>query len=335
MLLVGWGAKHKPLGLTPPRDCSRCGRRDHWAILETKKQVRLYFVPVAQWNKEIIIQCLICPNHKSVTHQEAARLQREGEKSLSSGIIRVAAAVLKLAASIEGRNSEEWNLAISLLSQLSEGVISLSEAENLLHTVDKTDIIPDYLDEEQKNVLLLLAVQVAFADGIISDSEELTLKEVAVKLNLDPSLVEYFLDSIHHQNGSSQTNTAYQEACETLGVTTNDSITEIRNKYKRLMMQNHPDRAEPEMREAATRKTAEINNAYDIVIGRVSKSNTKGQKAEKRSSEPKTTRTASSQRSSGNDNEAAATTESKRCTACRSTITPAAKFCGNCGLRLS
>ena len=93
MLLVGWGAKHKPLGLTPPRDCSRCGRRDHWAILETKKQVRLYFVPIAQWNKEIIIQCLICPNHKSVTHQEAARLQREGEKSLSSGIIRVAAAV--------------------------------------------------------------------------------------------------------------------------------------------------------------------------------------------------------------------------------------------------
>ena len=157
---------------------------------------------------------------------------------------------------------------------------------------------------------MLLAVQDAFADGIISDSEELTLKEVAVKLNLDPSLVEYFLDSIHHQNGSSQTNTAYQEACETLGVTTNDSITEIRNKYKRLMMQNHPDRAEPEMREAATRKTAEINNAYDIVIGRVSKSNTKGQK-QKKKQRTKTTRTASSQRSSGNDNEAAATTESK------------------------
>ena len=80
VIAYGWGTKPTPLGITKPRDCSRCGNYGPWLVLQTKKQFKLYWVRVAQWNKKHIVQCSICPNAIEVSDTEARRLIDEGEK---------------------------------------------------------------------------------------------------------------------------------------------------------------------------------------------------------------------------------------------------------------
>lgn len=320
MILVGWGTKHKALGLTAPKTCSRCGRRDHWAVLETKKQAKLYFVPVAQWKKRIIIQCLICPNYEEVSQQKSVQLIDEGERSYGLGLIRVAAAVLKVIANIEGRNSPEWERAQRLLIELSEGAMTVSQAQELLIEVGIEDIGQIDLDEEQAHVLLVLAIQVAISDGHINERETKTLNLVAERLGLHHEIVALLISYVMGEDNENKEKD-FQRACETLGVTADTPIPEIRNRYKRLMKEHHPDRASSDRREEATRRSAEINHAYDLLIGR-------SQASSAFSSSSGTQHQRESRKQS-------TTTKPKPnlCQKCTQEVDPNAKFCGSCGIR--
>ena len=56
---------------------------------------------------------------------------------------------------------------------------------------------------------------------------------------------------------------------EVLGIASGASIDEIRQAYKRLISQYHPDKVDslgPDLKALATRKTAEINTAYKAAL---------------------------------------------------------------------
>ena len=97
-------------------------------------------------------------------------------------------------------------------------------------------------------------------------------------------------------------------------------IAEIRSAYKRMMLQHHPDRVPPEQREAATRKAAEINDAYDLLIGRGTKSGM-GSSESSREPPPNRPQTPKQQRP-------------PICENCQRRHAENARFCGHCGVKL-
>ena len=58
---------------------------------------------------------------------------------------------------------------------------------------------------------------------------------------------------------------AYETARVVLGVQPGASAEEIKSAHRRLVQQHHPDLADPDLKAAATDKTATINAAYDLL----------------------------------------------------------------------
>ena len=56
-------------------------------------------------------------------------------------------------------------------------------------------------------------------------------------------------------------------ALQTLGLSDAATTADIREAYLALVRQHHPDLASPDDRADATAKTAEINAAYDYLLG--------------------------------------------------------------------
>lgn len=60
MLIVGWGGNTKVLGETIPIKCPNCGNEKFWQVVETSRNVKLYFIRVAKWDKQYFHICPIC-----------------------------------------------------------------------------------------------------------------------------------------------------------------------------------------------------------------------------------------------------------------------------------
>ena len=166
-LIGGWGTKATPLGITDIRTCERCNSRGPWLVYKSKKQIKLYWIPVAQWNKKYGVECSVCPNAFEVTEQEANRLIAEGEKSGEDRFLKALAAILKSTAKVGGMQSKEWASAVTALVDMSDGRVSRAQAERLLQDARQTDVDPSLFEEQDRLVLLYKALEVAIADGAL------------------------------------------------------------------------------------------------------------------------------------------------------------------------
>jgi DnaJ like chaperone protein len=111
---------------------------------------------------------------------------------------------------------------------------------------------------------LRIAIDIATADGTISTDEETALINLGKNLGFDETLIKSLIQRL--RGGSTDNEVA--EARKVLRVTPEATIGEIRSAYKKLMLKHHPDRVEAKEREEATRISADINAAYDLLIGR-------------------------------------------------------------------
>ncbi len=267
VLIYGWGSKAKPLGLTPARDCLRCSNYGPRLVYETKKRFKLYGIPVAQWNKKYIIECAICPDTEVVSGAEAARLIAEGERSHRKDLLKAVAAVLKAGAAVGGPGSAEWAYATSYLSAFAEeDSLSASQVDQLLQDARLEDINNRLLDEEQRLVILRLAVEVALADGELQSAELKSVEALADRLGVDRRILEALISLL--TGGQFSRSSDRQSACEILGVAVDASVADIRVAYRRLIVIHHPDSAAPGDRDNATQKAAQINAAYDYLLGK-------------------------------------------------------------------
>ena len=109
--------------------------------------------------------------------------------------------------------------------------------------------------------LLNLLVIIAEADGKITNLEKIYLKEV--------SNIFGFSDQDFERICSSKLN-KYLDPYQTLGVSKDTPIKEIKNKWKTLAMKHHPDRLiaqgiPQDIIENNTYRLKEINNAWDFI----------------------------------------------------------------------
>lgn len=138
----------------------------------------------------------------------------------------------------------------------------------------------------RKDLLLLfleIQIQVAFADGGLDSDEREALHKIANGLGYSAKELDQLLEMIiagasfhqqgRHGAGSSIKQQAQQleNAYKVLGVTSENSASEVKKSYRKLMSQHHPDKLvakglPPEMMETAKQKAQDIQAAYELIV---------------------------------------------------------------------
>jgi len=113
-------------------------------------------------------------------------------------------------------------------------------------------------------------IQLAFVDGEVSSGEDKVLKTIAEALEFDPKIYHDIFDKFESMMQNVQPKASIEDAYALLGVNASDDMNTIKNVYRKLVRQYHPDiiasqgKSEAYMEEA-TAKTQELNQAYEMI----------------------------------------------------------------------
>ena len=204
-------------------------------------------------------------------------------------------------AKADGRvNEEEIQLATALMNQMRLTAEQRKQAVDLFHRGKNGESLEHVLRQFRQTasssliqMFLELQLQSAWADGQISEKELHVLHQVCQSLG-----VKRFTFEVLHQRyqaqrafysqysrrsgaygqgsynqGGSRPSTAdeLKQAYATLGVGSSASDREVKQAWRKLMSEHHPDKLVskglPEaMMEVAKQKTQEIQAAYDLIV---------------------------------------------------------------------
>jgi DnaJ like chaperone protein len=122
----------------------------------------------------------------------------------------------------------------------------------------------------QQEQFMGFLIQLAFADGEVSKSEEDILATIAEALAFDPNKYHALFDRFEQMMQNAQPKATLEDAYKILGVSQDADMSTIKKAYRKLVRQYHPDiiksqgKGEEYLKEA-TAKTQEINQAYEMI----------------------------------------------------------------------
>lgn len=130
-----------------------------------------------------------------------------------------------------------------------------------------------------KLAFIEIQLQIALADGEVSDAEQQIISQICSYLGLTQYEIDALVARVQaqqsfHQHGGWQPGAdpaaMLNEAYGVLGVTEQASDAEVKKAYRRLMNQHHPDKLvakglPEDMMEMAKEKSQEIQAAYDQI----------------------------------------------------------------------
>jgi DnaJ-domain-containing protein 1/arsenate reductase-like glutaredoxin family protein len=245
----------------------------------------------------------------------SVKVGEDGMPNAQRELLKTCASILKSIAEVEGTSSTEWQNARAALVALSDDLLTEQAAELMLQEARPLrGTVRNKFDQEQRLVLLGIAIEIAASDGSISADEETAIFVLGSNLGLDEAVIRSLLSQL--SGGGTESNNS--AARKILGVSSDATVAEIRSAYKKLMLKNHPDRVRPQEREEATRISAEINAAYDLLLGRSQTGRPQSNPPKpKTSPKPKTP----------------PKPKKMVCAACQKRLSSNAKFCGFCGTK--
>lgn len=77
-LIVTVSDKRRPLAHGVRHRCSVCAMETPHHLVEVRRQLALFFIPVWRWNRRPILVCNVCGNAESISPEEAEKLSRGG-----------------------------------------------------------------------------------------------------------------------------------------------------------------------------------------------------------------------------------------------------------------
>lgn len=135
-------------------------------------------------------------------------------------------------------------------------------AQDLAHTIRR--------DRSKQQQFMGFLIQLAFADGEVSEGEDEVLQTIAAAFNFEPDAYHAIFDQFEKMVHNAHPKASISDAYILLGVNANDDMSVIKKAYRKLVRQYHPDiiksqgKSEAYMQEA-TQKTQEINQAYEMI----------------------------------------------------------------------
>lgn len=135
-------------------------------------------------------------------------------------------------------------------------------AQDLGHTIRR--------DKAKQQQFMGFLIQLAFADGEVSEEEDEILQTIAQAFNFDPNAYHAIFDQFEKMVHNVHPKANIADAYKLLGVSENDDMSTIKKAYRKLVREYHPDiiksqgKSEAYMQEA-TEKTQEINQAYEMI----------------------------------------------------------------------
>ena len=198
------------------------------------------------------------------------RLSPSSPSSASDGddkVARCLAAALKHVSQLEGVSSAGWDHARSVMVAFSQSTISAGGADWLLRNANYSELDPSHLSEHQRRLILRSVVEVAAADNKVTNDEHGALNQITQLMwgctpNDAQTILAPLLDVIY-----SRTDPDKADALTVLGLVSDADAAQIRTAHRQLIQRHHPDLAEPDARTSANRRSAEINAAYDYLLG--------------------------------------------------------------------
>ncbi|WP_151901100.1 MULTISPECIES: TerB family tellurite resistance protein [Sulfurimonas] len=125
-------------------------------------------------------------------------------------------------------------------------------------------------NKAQQEQFMGFLIQLAFADGEVTQSEEEVLTTIAEAFAFDPQKYHALFDQFEAMMKNIHPQATLDDAYKILGVSKNDDMSSIKKAYRKLVRQYHPDiiksqgKSEEYIKEA-TAKTQEINQAYEMI----------------------------------------------------------------------
>ncbi|WP_457748707.1 DnaJ domain-containing protein [Sulfurimonas sp.] len=125
-------------------------------------------------------------------------------------------------------------------------------------------------NKAQQEQFMGFLIQLAFADGKVTQSEEEILATIAEAFAFDPNKYHAIFDQFEAMMKNIHPQATLDDAYKILGVSKNDDMNTIKKAYRKLVRQYHPDiiksqgKSEDYIKEA-TAKTQEINQAYEMI----------------------------------------------------------------------
>jgi DnaJ-domain-containing protein 1 len=187
-------------------------------------------------------------------------------------LYKIAVSVLAGAIWADGdATTAEYETAVGILTSLADGKISEPDAARGLEMARDTQ--PDIagLPWDFRVLLLHMAADTVASDGRIAGAEATFLHDLASRLELDRDDVESILSRLSSVAGGEalrRQDPDFVRACTILGVEPEASVTDIRKRYRSVMMKVHPDQAgpNPEHQTEAHRIAQDVNWAYEYVL---------------------------------------------------------------------
>lgn len=125
-------------------------------------------------------------------------------------------------------------------------------------------------NKAQQEQFMGFLIQLAFADGKVTQSEEDILSTIAEAFAFDPQKYHALFDQFEAMMKNIHPQATLDDAYKILGIDKNDDIATVKKAYRKLVRQYHPDiiksqgKSEAYIKEA-TAKTQEINQAYEMI----------------------------------------------------------------------
>jgi DnaJ like chaperone protein len=130
-----------------------------------------------------------------------------------------------------------------------------------------------------KQSLLNDLIALALADGELHPSERQALQSVAQYLGISQALFEKIIEMIMARSqfndagssgGYASSADQLEAAYKSLGVSSENTDSEIKKVYRKLVSENHPDKLigqgmPDDMIKLATERTQEIRKAYELI----------------------------------------------------------------------
>ena len=218
-------------------------------------------------------------------NQEAFKNYSVSPESIKNSDLGLFVALVAKVAKADGRvDNLEAELVGLMLDDVSSVFPEPEKTRNILKEIfsqekDRTDNIEEIAkrlgEATHKNVtqqekFIGFLIQLAFADGTVTKAEEDLLKLIAEALQINPGIYHKIFDEFEKIIKNIHPEHSVKNAYDLLGVQEGDDMQTIKKAYRKLVKQYHPDIIKSQTHseaylEEATKKTQEINQAYELI----------------------------------------------------------------------